>query len=42
MWRFTDRMVVGVGDRLALRHLADEDLAVLGERDHGRGRARPL
>ena len=30
---------VDVGDRLALGHLADEHLAGLGERDHGRGRA---
>ena len=30
---------VDVGDGLALRGLADEHLAVLGERDDGRGRA---
>ena len=33
---------VGVGDRLALGHLADEHLAGLGERDDRRGRARAL
>src|SRR5699024_12708395 len=33
---------VDVGDRLVLRRLADEDLAVLGERDDRRGRARAL
>jgi hypothetical protein len=34
--------VLGVGDRLALGRLADETLAVVGERDHGRRRARAL
>ena len=33
---------VGVGDRLALGHLADEDLAVLGEGDDARGGACAL
>ena len=33
---------VGVGDRLALRDLADEDLAGLRERDHRRGGAGAL
>ena len=33
---------VDVGDRLALGDLADEHLAVLGERDDGRGGARAL
>ena len=32
----------GVGDGLSLGHLADQDLAVLGERDHRRGGARTL
>ena len=32
--------VVGIGDRLALRRLANETLAVLGESDDGRRRAR--
>jgi len=31
--------VLRVGDRLALGRLADDDFAVLGERDHGRGGA---
>ena len=33
---------IGVGDRLALRDLADEDLSGLGERDDRRSGARPL
>ena len=33
---------IGVGDGLALGHLADEHLAVLGERDHRGGGARSL
>src|SRR3712207_3180870 len=33
---------VDVGDRLVLGRLADEDLAVLGERDDRRGGARAL
>ena len=33
---------IGVGDRLALGHLADEHLAGLGEGDDGRGGARAL
>ena len=33
---------VGVGDRLTLGDLADEDLAVLGEGDDARGRAGAL
>src|SRR5205085_7429223 len=33
---------VDVGDRLVLRRLADEDLAVLGEGHDGRGGARTL
>ena len=35
-------MKVDVGDSLALRDLADEDLAVLGECDHRRRGPRPL
>ena len=34
--------VLGVRDRLPLRHLADEALAALGERDDGGGRATAL
>ena len=30
---------LGVGDRLTLRHLTDENLAGLGKSNHGRGRA---
>ena len=43
MWRLTDADgAVDVGDRLVLRRLADEDLAVLGEGDDRRGGARAL
>ena len=43
MCRLTDRIgAVGVRDRLALGHLADEHLAGLGERHHRRGRPAPL
>ena len=42
MWRLTERNgAVGVGDGLALGDLADEHLAVLGERHDRRGGADP-